>query len=99
MRRLALVLLMFTVPAWPQAASDARNLRGIWQVTGTAYRNLESTKGVVVEPATGKIPYLAAARPTVDRNFRDRASADTLFACFQPGIPRATLLPEPLQIF
>ncbi|MEP7352018.1 MAG: hypothetical protein ABI824_02180 [Acidobacteriota bacterium] len=79
-------------------AQTAPDLRGIWQAKGTAYRNLEEGK-VIVDPADGKIPYLPPARATQVTNLRNRAKADPLLACFQPGIPRATLLPEPFQIF
>jgi len=52
-----------------------------------------------VDPASGKIPYRTEARRTADRNFQARASTDPLLMCFQPGVPRVTLLPEPFQIF
>jgi len=78
---------------------DARNLRGIWQAKGTAYRNLEGERGIITDPPNGKIPYRAEARSIVEKNRRERATADPLLACFQPGIPRAALLPEPFQIF
>jgi hypothetical protein len=54
---------------------------------------------VVVDPSDGKIPYRAESRKSRDGNFRERAKTDPLLACFQPGVPRATLLPEPFQIF
>ncbi|HEX4998406.1 MAG TPA: hypothetical protein VFY29_09275 [Terriglobia bacterium] len=85
-----------------------RDLRGIWEAPGAAYRNLEgvpakagqpAAKSVVIDPPDGRIPYRAEARKTADRNFRERESSDPLLSCFQPGIPRATLLPEPFQIF
>ena len=78
---------------------EARDLRGIWQAKGNAYRNLETEKGAMVNPASGKIPYRVEARSKVDRSFKERATKDPLLACFQPGVPRATLLPEPFQIF
>ncbi len=109
MIRPALALLLATAPAWAQAPSaaksaaksvnDAPDLRGIWQAKGNAYRNLEAEKGVIVDPANGKIPYRAEARSTADRDFQARATTDPLLVCFQPGVPRATLLPEPFQIF
>ena len=104
MTRAALVLLLCMASAWAQApaakpAKGAPDLRGIWQAKGNAYRNLEAEKGVLVDPANGKIPYRAEARSTVDRNFQARATTDPLLVCFQPGVPRATLLPEPFQIF
>ena len=103
--RATLALLLFIAPAWAQSPSaaksvkDAHDVRGIWQAKGNAYRNLEAEKGVIVDPANGKIPYRAEARSTADRNFQARATTDPLLACFQPGVPRTTLLPEPFQIF
>jgi len=105
MIRPALALLLFAASAWAQAPSaaksvkDAHDLRGIWQAKGNAYRNLEAEKGVIVDPANGKIPYRAEARSVADRNFQARATTDPLLVCFQPGVPRTTLLPEPFQIF
>jgi hypothetical protein len=97
MTRPTWALLLFTARAWAQAPSH--DLRGIWQAKGSAYRNLEAEKGVIVDPASGKIPYRAEARSTADRNFKARTTSDPLLVCFQPGVPRATLLPEPFQIF
>ena len=105
MIRPVLTLLLVTMPVWAQAQSaakspkDAHDLRGIWQAIGNAYRNLEAEESVIVDPANRKIPYRAEARTTVERNFRARATTDPLLGCFQPGVPRATLLPEPFQIF
>ena len=106
MMRTALVWILFAGTAWAQ--SESRDLRGIWQAAGTAFQNLEGSseqqgrvaaKSAVVDPANGKIPYRTDARKTVERNGKERATADPLMACFQPGVPRATLLPEPFQIF
>ena len=105
MTKIALAWILFAGSAWAQ---DSRDLRGIWQPTGTAYQSLEGTpaqrgqpagKSVVVDPSNGKIPYRADARKAAERNSRERLTTDTLLACFQPGIPRAALLPEPFQIF
>jgi hypothetical protein len=73
------------------------DLRGIWKAEGKAYLNLE-TAGVIVDPASGKIPYRADARARVAENFAHRADADPDARCFQPGVPRAALLPYPFQI-
>ncbi len=97
MIRAALSFIAFAGFAWSQAV--APDLRGIWQSNGAAQRNLEAEKGVIRDPANGKIPYRADARVTAQRNLRERATSDPLLACFQPGLPRATLLPEPFQIF
>jgi hypothetical protein len=96
MMRVALVAALLVTTAWAQ--SDSRDIRGIWQATGTAYRNLETGK-TIIDPSSGKIPYKSDARATVDRNYKDRANADPLLACFQPSVPRAALLPEPFQVF
>jgi hypothetical protein len=81
------------------AQTQPPDLRGIWQAKGTAYQNLEGAKSIVVDPANGKIPYRADARKTADKNAKERATSDPLLSCFQPGVPRAALLPEPFQIF
>ena len=84
MIRATLALLLFIAPAWAQSPSaaksvkDAHDLRGIWQAKGNAYRNLEAEKGVIVDPANGKIPYRAEVRSTADRNFQARATTDPL---------------------
>jgi hypothetical protein len=100
MRRALVLSIFVAVAAWAQGpAIDPQDLRGIWQAKGNAHRNLEAESGVIVDPASGKIPYRAALRATVEKNNRERATADPLLSCFQPGVPRATLLPEPFQIF
>ena len=97
MMRPMLALLLFNPVVGAQAVQP--DLRGIWQATGNAHRDLEAAKGVVVDPSNGKIPYRSEARATVARNARERTTADPVLACFQPGVPRAALLPEPFQIF
>ena len=83
------------------------DFRGIWQTASTANVNIEghpaqkgisAGKSIIVDPAGGKIPYQASALAKRDANFRDRATADPSSKCFQAGVPRATLLPLPLQI-
>ena len=91
----------------PHLADGTPDFRGIWQARGTAYVNIEghaagsglsASKSIVVDPSDGRIPYLAAARKQRDENFRNRGSADPGANCFQAGVPRAVLLPTPLQI-
>jgi hypothetical protein len=89
------VLWFVGVLAWGQAAPD---LRGIWQAQNTANANLESAK-VIVDPPSGKIPYQPDTLATRTRNFANRSKADPETKCFQPGVPRATYLPSPFQIF
>jgi hypothetical protein len=106
MMRSLLIWFLFAGTTWAQGQS--RDLRGIWQAPGTAYRNLEGTpaqrgqpaaKSAVVDPANGKIPYRPDARKVADRNSIEREASDPLLSCFQPGVLRAALLPEPFQIF
>jgi hypothetical protein len=73
------------------------DLRGLWKAEGNAYRDLE-TAGVIFDPPSHKIPYRPEAQIRVAENFRQRASADPDGRCFQPGVPRATILPQPFQI-
>lgn len=80
------------------AAAQTPDLRGIWQVRNTANINLEEA-GVIVSPDSGKIPYRKEAAAKAAENNRNRATDDPELACFQPGIPRATYVPEPFQIF
>src|SRR5512144_30635 len=110
MIRSVMLWLLFAGTAWAQGQSPVPppDLRGIWQATGTAYENLEGTpaqrgqpaaKSIVVDPSNGKIPYRADGRKLADKNSKERATSDPLLFCFQPGLPRAVLLPEPFQIF
>lgn len=77
--------------------AETGDLRGIWKADGQTYLNLE-TPGVIFDPPSGKIPYRPAAQARVTENFAKRASADPDARCFQPGVPRATVLPYRLQI-
>ena len=83
------------------------DFRGIWQVRDTAYVNIEghpgekgvgASKGIIVEPASGKIPYKPDALKQQQENYKARATADPSLKCYQASVPRATYLPTPLQI-
>ena len=52
--------------------------------------------GVVVE---GRIPYTAEARARREENRQNWPKRDPEVRCYLPGIPRATYLPYPFQIF
>ena len=87
--------------------SKTPDFRGIWQVRGTAYVNIEGHPGeqgsaasasIVVDPPDGKIPYRPDALAKRNENYRARATADPSLKCYQAGIPRATYLATPLQI-
>jgi hypothetical protein len=91
------------------------DLNGIWQALNTANWDLAehaARAGLVVamgaigaEPGGpgvivgGEIPYLPAAKEQRKANFKNRLSADPEVRCYLPGVPRATYLPYPFQIF
>lgn len=88
--------------------SGEPDLRGIWQVQTTADWNIEghagekgvaASKSIIVDPPNGKIPYQPWALAKRQENFKNRKTADPQNRCFQTGVPRATYLPSPLQIF
>ena|SRR6202171_1745612 len=99
----------------PRTADGKPNLNGIWQALNTANWDLEShtaRPGLVValgaagaEPGGlgvvegGEIPYLPAAKTKRKENFENRLTADPEIKCYLPGVPRATYMPYPFQIF
>src|ERR1700676_1084113 len=96
-------------------ADSHPNLNGIWQALNTANWDLQdhaSRPGLVVATGTltadpggtgvvdgGEIPYLAGAKETRKKNFENRLSLDPEIRCYLPGVPRATYMPYPFQIF
>jgi len=52
--------------------------------------------GVVVD---GPIPYTPAALAKKKENQQNWISRDPEIKCYQPGVPRATYIPQPFQIF
>ena len=90
----------------PKLSDGTPDFRGIWQAQGTGYLNVEghpseggvrASKSIIIDPPDGKIPYLTDAAKQRQTNFKNRATADPSSNCFQAGVPRATLLPTPLQ--
>src|SRR5205814_5449468 len=47
----------------------------------------------------GEIPYLPAAAAKKKLNFETRLTSDPEIKCYLPGVPRATYMPHPFQIF
>jgi hypothetical protein len=95
----------YVAPRTPDGKPD---LQGIWEARNTAAGSVEAHsasagfragESIIVDPADGKIPYLAAALATRDANFKKRASLDPVGKCFLPGVPRITYMPFPFQIF
>lgn len=101
--------------AIPRTSDGKPDLNGIWQALSSANWNLEphiATQGAVetlgaigaVAPgpgvvAGGSIPYLASALPQRQQNYLDRRTEDPEAKCFMAGLPRATYMPHPFQIF
>lgn len=84
----------------PPRLADGKtpDFRGVWQaVEQKAGVDLESA-GVIVSPASGKIPYKPEARAMQRANYKNRLQADPLRKCFQAGVPRATYSAMPMQI-
>jgi len=98
-----------------QEINGRPDLNGVWQTLSTANWNLlthgASEGGMdelgvfgAIPPGMGvvegdEIPYLPEAAAKQVQNFANRWKADPEANCFYPGIPRATYMPYPLQIF
>ncbi len=99
----------------PRGPDSHPNLNGIWQALNTANWDLQdhaARTGLVVAAGTltadpggigvvegGEIPYLPAAKEKQKKNFENRLSLDPEIRCYLPGIPRASYMPYPFQIF
>ena len=99
----------------PRTADGKPDLNGIWQTIGTADWDLEGHEarpssvlalGAVgaVPPGLGvveggKIPYQPWAAAQKQENAKNWVALDPEVKCFLPGVPRATYLPHPFQIF
>ena len=99
----------------PRGPDGHPDLNGIWQALNTANWDLEGhaaqasqvvTMGTLgAEPGGigvvegGKIPYLPAAMAKKQENYKNRLNADPEVKCYLPGVPRATYMPYPFQIF
>src|SRR5207344_3010280 len=99
----------------PRTPDGKPNLNGIWQSLNTANWDLQAhaaRPGLVValgavgaEPGGpgvvegDEIPYLPAAKEKKKANFDQRLTADPEVKCYLPGVPRATYMPYPFQIF
>jgi hypothetical protein len=99
----------------PRTADGKPDINGIWQAMGSAHWNLEphnaqaspvvamgalgaSTGGLGVVEG-GRIPYTAEALKKRDDNKAQWLELDPVVKCKLPGVPRATYLPHPFQIF
>ena len=99
----------------PRTADGRPDFNGLWQALGSAHWNIEphaadfpplaelgafgsipATLGIV---DGGEIPYTDEARAQQQANRANWLSADPLVKCYMPGVPRATYIPHPFQIF
>ena len=101
--------------SFPRTADGKPDLSGIWQTISTANWDLEGHEarpspvlalGAVgaVPPGLGvveggRIPYQGWAAAKKQENARNWLTLDPEIKCFLPGVPRATYLPHPFQIF
>lgn len=99
----------------PRAPDGKPKLDGIWQALAPANWDirphaarpgaLDTLGALGAEPpglgvvAGGVIPYQAWAAEQQRENYAQRIALDTEVKCFMPGVPRATYMPYPLQIF
>lgn len=100
------------IPRRPDGKPD---LNGIWQAVNSANFNLEPHAAApgptdelgaiaAVPPGAGvvvggEIPYLPEAAERRAENYASRRTEDPEAKCFLPGVPRATYMPHPFQIF
>ena len=100
---------------FPRTADGKPDLSGIWHAIGTANWDLEAhearpspvlTLGAVgAAPGGlgvvegGKIPYQPWAAAKKQENAKNWLKLDPEVKCFLPGVPRATYLPNPFQVF
>ena len=112
---LVVAVLALGLPAAPAQAQNANqiprtsdgkpDLHGIWQTMNTAEHNLEPHEGRPGTPAgmgvvEGEvIPYKPEALAKKKANYEKRAELDPVGKCFLPGVPRATYLGFPFEIF
>jgi len=99
----------------PRRDDGRPDISGIWQVLSNANWNLEDQPAVqgtveslgaigAVTPGKsvirgGRIPYKPEALAQLTSNYANRRTEDPEAKCFMPGIPRATYIPQPFQIF
>jgi hypothetical protein len=79
---------------WNLEAHPAQKIDSQWELG--ALFSIPAGKSVVVG---GKIPYLPEALKTRDKLRAEWPKSDPETLCYLPGIPRATYMPYPFQIF
>ena len=102
-------------PGIPRLPGGQVNLSGIWQANNTANWDVLTHKarqgpmtalGAAFSVPGGlgvvegnEIPYKPEALARRDQNAANWLTADPEIKCFLPGVPRATYMPYPFQIF
>jgi hypothetical protein len=79
---------------WNLEAHSATDLSEFWQLGALAA--IPAGQSVVKE---GEIPYLPAALEQRNKNHEGWPASDPETSCYLPGIPRATYMQYPFQIF
>ena len=91
--------------AFPRTPDGKPDLSGFWQVMNTANFDIQDHQAQDGVPAgqgvveDNEIPYLPEALKKKQENYAKRATEDPYTKCFMPGVPRATYMPFPFQIF
>ena len=98
----------------PRLANGKPDLSGVWQAFTTANWNILTHGASAGPPEYGtllatppgygivdgdEIPYLPPAAEQQRRNYENRFAEDPELKCYLPGVPRASYMPYPLQIF
>ena len=92
----------YTPPRTPDGQPD---LQGIWQVINTAAWDIQDHRARLGVPAgqgvveDNEIPYQPWARKKKAENQKNWLTRDPEIKCYLPGIPRATYMPYPFQVF
>ncbi|MGK0224378.1 MAG: hypothetical protein ACI9ON_003630 [Limisphaerales bacterium] len=100
-------------PSLPRTSDGKPDFNGIWQ-TLDSHSNIEAhtahassilqtgalgaTRAGLGAVIGGEIPYKPAARLQQQTNFATRHELDPAVKCYLPGVPRANLMPYPVQI-
>jgi hypothetical protein len=87
----------------PPRLSDGKpDLNGIWSGPAVINTDIQAAKiggkSVIVDPVSGKIPYLPAAAAQQKKNLAAAKQMDPMNHCFMPGVPRLMYVPDPFMI-
>jgi hypothetical protein len=101
-------------PGYIPPPAGQPDIQGVWKADSLARYDVEAhsarpgvpaSRGVIVDPPDGKIPYRPEALQKRDENYKNSRdpdpwkSADPYHKCYNPGVPRITYLGWPFQIY